>query len=79
MVQIRNRPNLAPDARVPTGQVHIVTQVPRHAIRFTDKIYTTDPHLPTAFRHEIHLPDDVFPEQWKDLKNKQPDEESDEK
>ena len=68
VVQIRNRPNLPTHAKVPAGHVHIVKQVPRHAIRLTDKIYTTDQHLPTAFRHEIHLPDDVFPEQWKDLK-----------
>ena len=68
VVQIRNRPNLPPEAVVPTGAVHIVTRVPRHAIRFSDKIYTTDVHLPTAFRHEIHLNDELFPEAWKDLK-----------
>ena len=67
VVQIRNRPNLPPDAVIPPGRVHIVTRVPRHAIRFSDKIYTTDPHLPTAFRHEIHLPDNVFPKAWRDM------------
>ena len=75
VVQIRNRPNLAPEAIVPTGQVHIVHSVPRHAIRFSDKVYTTDVHLSSAFRHEIHLnvehdDDDVdgWPAAWKDLK-----------
>ena len=67
VVQVRNRPNLPADAVIPPGTVHIVTHVPRHAIRFSDKIYTTDVHLPGAFRHEIHIPDDVFPEAWKDL------------
>jgi hypothetical protein len=64
----RNRFGLAMEERIPKGVVHIVTHVPRHAIRFSDKMYTTDQHLENAFRHEIGLPDDVFPESWKDLK-----------
>jgi hypothetical protein len=66
-VQIRNRHGLAAEQRIPQGAVHIVTHVPREAIRFSDKIYTTDQHLENAFRHEIGIPDGVFPELWKDL------------
>jgi hypothetical protein len=66
-VQIRNRYGLSPEQRIPKGELHIVTHVPRQAIRFSDKIYTTDQHLENAFRHEIGLPDGIFPELWKDL------------
>lgn len=64
-VQIKNRFGLSPEQRV--SGAHIVTEVPRRAIRFSDKIYTTDQHLPGAFRHPIGIPYDVFPEEWMDL------------
>lgn len=64
-VQIRNRNGLNEVERLPKGAVHIVTHVPRHAIRFSDRIYSTDQHLENAFRHAIHFAD--FPEQWLDL------------
>jgi hypothetical protein len=67
-VRILNRLGLSANERVPS--VHIVTHVPRKAIRFSDKSYTTDQHLKNAFRHPIGLSDDVFPDQWKDLKVK---------
>jgi len=66
-VVVRNRYGLHADERVPLGHVHIATQVPRRAIRFTDKIYTTDQHLEGAFREPIGLGDDIFPQQWMDL------------
>jgi hypothetical protein len=78
-VRIRNRYGLAESERIPNKagkkknnpKIHIVTHVPRYAIRFSDKIYTTDQHLENAFRHEINFPDqdmdDIYPEQWKDL------------
>jgi hypothetical protein len=65
-VQIRNRYGLVDDERVPRDNVHIVTKVPRQAIRFSDKIYTSDQHLPKVFRHEIGIPDEIFPPQWMD-------------
>jgi SET domain len=43
------------------------TDVPRSAIRFLDMPYTTDIHLVNSFRHEIQIPDDIMPEQWKNL------------
>jgi len=64
-VQIRNRFGLQDEQRLPKGRVHVVTHVPRHAIRFSNKLYTTDPHLEGSFRHEIGLP--YFPPQWMDL------------
>lgn len=66
-VAILNRFGLGTDERIPHGQAHIVTSVPRNAIRFSNKIYTSDQHLPTAFRHEINLDDTLFPSHWLDL------------
>ena len=63
-VKMMNRPGL-PDEEVIPDKLHIVTHVPRSAIRFSDKKGTTDMHLPTAFRHELGL--DVFPKQLMDL------------
>jgi hypothetical protein len=67
-VQMRNRFGLDPMERIPKGKIHIVTHVPRQAIRFSDFIFTTDQHLENAFRHPIGLPEGLWPEQWKDLK-----------
>ena len=46
----------------------IFVGLPRMAIQFYDHQYTSDLFLRTAFRHEIHLPDEMVPEEWRDLK-----------
>lgn len=46
----------------------LVTDVPRHAIRFLDDYYTSDLFLRSAFRHEVSIPDKMFPQAWRDLK-----------
>ena len=51
-----------------------ITHVPRSAIIMVDQLYTGNQLLRQAFRHEIQLPDDMVPEQWKDL---QPNVDSD--
>jgi hypothetical protein len=66
-VRMRNRVGLPQVERIPDGKLHIVKSVPRHAIRLMDQVYTTDQHLENAFRKEIGIPDDIFPDQWKDL------------
>lgn len=45
-----------------------ITNFPRESIRYFNKPYTSDLHLLNAFRHPIEIRDDIFPEQWKDLK-----------
>lgn len=45
----------------------IFKNIPRQAIRFFDVAYSSDLFLRTAFRHEIHLPDDMVPSAWRDL------------
>jgi len=37
----------------------------REAISFVDAPYSTDMHLPEAFRHSIGIPDTLFPDAWK--------------
>ena len=41
-------------------------QFPRHRIRFVDKPYESDQHLPWSFRHFIGIPDSMFPLRWRD-------------
>jgi hypothetical protein len=56
-VRMMNHPSLPPEEQIPGGddELHLVTHIPRIAIRFSDKAGTTDQHLPNAFRHEIGL------------------------
>jgi hypothetical protein len=42
-------------------------RVPRSAIVFYEKPGYTDMHLPSAFRHVIGIPEEIFPKQWKNL------------
>ena len=65
-VHVMNRPTIDEAERIPKGHMHFATHVPRHAIVFSDKTYTTDQHLEHAFRKEIGL-GELFFEQWKDL------------
>ena len=51
-------------------EVHIITHIPWKAIRFFNKAYTSDIFLKNAFRHEMGLPDDVWPKAWMNLSHK---------
>jgi len=39
--------------------------VPRDAFTYFNRPYTTDMFLANAFRHDIRIPDDLFPEAWR--------------
>jgi hypothetical protein len=65
-VRMMNRPGLAESESIPRSTPYLVKNVPRVAIVFSDKLYTTDQHLEAAFRHHIGL-GDLFPTQWMDL------------
>ena len=41
--------------------------LPSHSIKFLNKPFKSDSHWNGAFRHEIAIPNDIFPELWKDL------------
>lgn len=44
---------------------HLVEGIPRAGIKFVDRPYTSDIFLPNAFRHDIRIPDTMFPEAWR--------------
>lgn len=49
------------------GEHVLLEDVPQEAIFFQDRPHTTDIFLENAFRHDIRIPDEIFPEQWKNL------------
>jgi hypothetical protein len=65
-VDIGNRQGLSQSDQVPSNQQWLVHGVPREAIQFTDKPYSSDQFLKHAFRHEIGIPNDQFPTHWMD-------------
>jgi hypothetical protein len=46
----------------------VYDSLPLDAMQFYDKDYTSDFHLRHAFRHEIGLPSNIFPDAWKDMR-----------
>jgi hypothetical protein len=40
-------------------------KVPIEAFTFVHTPYASDMHLPNVFRHAIMIPDEIFPEKWK--------------
>eukprot|EP00934_Nitzschia_sp_Nitz4_P004738 Nitzschia sp. Nitz4//scaffold27_size158506//35282//37299//NITZ4_002586-RA/size158506-snap-gene-0.210-mRNA-1//-1//CDS//3329545446//4728//frame0 len=51
----------------PSG-IHRVVHVPHAACTFVNRPYTSDQHLPGAFRHAIGFPDTAFPQAWRNLR-----------
>lgn len=49
-------------------QVAQVNNVPHVAVTLVDKPYTSDKHMIDAFRHYIGIPDEIFPQTWRDLR-----------
>ena len=45
----------------------ILKNIPRYAIQFVNKPYSSDQYFKGSFRHEIEIPDDIFPTSWMDL------------
>uniref|UniRef100_A0A7S3L846 Uncharacterized protein n=1 Tax=Amphora coffeiformis TaxID=265554 RepID=A0A7S3L846_9STRA len=39
--------------------------MPRYALMFADKPYSTDIFLDNVFRHDMRVPDSLFPQTWK--------------
>ena len=50
---------------------HEITDVPRKAIEFANIHYTSDVFLKNSFRHEMKLPDELFPKAWMNLMPKE--------
>ena len=64
-VQILNYDHQHRDQVIPDTYMLIVKDMPRDALTFSDFAYSTDQHLPQAFRHEMILPDELFPNAWR--------------
>ena len=50
-----------------SGEDQLVDGMPREAFTFEDKPYAPDMFLTNAFRHDIRIPNDIFPDAWKNL------------
>jgi hypothetical protein len=48
-------------------EVHEIRDVPRSSISFVNSPYTSDIFLKNSFRHEMMLPDEIFPKAWMNL------------
>jgi len=46
-------------------EIILLENLPRRAFEFQDRPHTEDLFLPNAFRHDIRIPDDIFPDSWK--------------
>jgi hypothetical protein len=57
------------DATNSITEIHEITNVPRSQITFVNSPYTSDEFLKNVFRHEMMLPDTIFPEAWKYANN----------
>ena len=68
-VQIFNKPQQHEESKVETFEKVVAVNVPREAIVFVDKLYSTDHYLESAFRHTIDFPDGLWPTEWKDRKD----------
>jgi hypothetical protein len=55
------------DYRDYQGPRHVIGPVPRQAIHFRNKPYTSDMLQSFAFRHDMRIPDDMFPLRWRNL------------
>jgi hypothetical protein len=49
--------------------IEVHRAIPESSVDFIPKPYRSDMHLPGAFRHEIKIPDDIFPHHWMDLED----------
>jgi hypothetical protein len=56
---------------LPSYEHLTIKNVPRRGLKFEDLSYTTDQFLENAFREYIRIPDEIFPEAWKNIKSAQ--------
>lgn len=50
-----------------TRKRRILHNYPRKSIKFFNRPYSSDQHIIGVFRSYIRIPDEIFPEQWKDI------------
>lgn len=52
------------------SSIEVHRKLPARNLNFIPKPYKSDMHLPGAFRHEIKIPDEIFPRHWMDVEEK---------
>eukprot|EP00590_Aulacoseira_subarctica_P009690 CAMPEP_0172435088 /NCGR_PEP_ID=MMETSP1064-20121228/70989_1 /TAXON_ID=202472 /ORGANISM="Aulacoseira subarctica , Strain CCAP 1002/5" /LENGTH=199 /DNA_ID=CAMNT_0013183369 /DNA_START=1 /DNA_END=600 /DNA_ORIENTATION=- len=62
--------HLPEDCILPDDEIFYVNNVPSNKVNLVDVEYSRDQYLPHAFRHFIHLPDDLYPDTWKQNRSK---------
>lgn len=67
-VQILNSDKIHDVQKIPDYEVLVVEGFPRESITFTDFAYSSDMHLKNSFRKEMIMPDGLFPNSWRNLK-----------
>jgi SET domain len=67
-VQILNSDKIHDVQKIPDYELLVVEGFPRESIMFTDFAYSSDMHLKNSFRHEMIMPDGLFPNTWRNLK-----------
>jgi hypothetical protein len=75
VAQVENITNkLAPkECQLPMDETNNkVYNLPEESVFLVDKGYSSDEHLINAFRHEIGVPNDMYPDQWKNKIQKDP-------
>jgi len=65
------------DGTVHEKKDYIVENVAQMAILLTEDQYCSDLHVKNAFRHEIGVPDDLYPDIWLDLNTMDKDQNDD--
>lgn len=50
---------------------YLIKDVPRAIFHFVDKPYASDTFLPNAFRHDIRIPESIFPESWRNKRTQE--------
>ncbi|CAJ1947767.1 unnamed protein product [Cylindrotheca closterium] len=70
LLEVSNHTNVAYDCLIVDDVEYEYFDVPRDVIFVTDRPYTTDYFQPYAFRHEIQVPDGLYPDAWLEKKSR---------
>ena len=55
------------------GYRRILENFRKEGIKFVTTPYASDQHLPGVFRSSLRIPDEMYPQAWRDLKKEEPE------
>lgn len=70
LLEVSNHTDISFDCLIVRDVEYEYFDVPRSAIYVTDRPYTTDYFQPYAFRHEIQVPEGLYPDIWLEKKSR---------